>query len=139
MSFSYSEDLTTPLYRVRHMLGDVKPPGYRSDETITALLSEYPENQVVMILAESLANEFAMMPSNLSSPEGSIMWADRVKSLKDLSTRLRLEIDEGIVEAASDKLRTFAPVRDETVFVPTEYYRPLYPIFFDGKGNYGWD
>lgn len=139
MAFSYDVNLGNPLSRVRHMLGDTEAPGYRSDETINALLADYPENETVMYLADSLASEFAMAPSNLSSPEGSITWNDRVKALKDLSTRLRLEIQTGIVEAAEDKLRSFGPSRDLGSFETTEYYRPLYPIFFDREGNYKWD
>jgi hypothetical protein len=134
MAFSYSDNLTTPLYRVRHMLGDVTEPGYRSDETILALLDDYAENETVMILADSLANEFAMRPSNMSSPDGSMTWGDRVKRLQELSTRLRLEVQEGVLEAAQDKLRSFAPVRAGMVYETTEYYRP--PIFFDTKGQF---
>jgi hypothetical protein len=139
MAFSYDETLPTALDRVRHTLGDVTSPGYRPNETIEALLATYPENQTVMILADSLASEFAMKPSNLSSPDGSITWGERVDQLTQLATRLRLEIEEGVVVAAQDKLRSFAPVREGTPLQQTEYYRPLYPIFFDRDGNYKWD
>lgn len=136
MSFSYDPNLTNAISRVRHTLGDVAEPGYRSDETITALLAEYPENQVTMILADSLASEFAMQPSNMSSPDGSMTWGDRVKGLQQLATRLRLEIDESVVEAAKDKLRSFVPVRaDAEPFTLSEYARP--PIFFNTHGE--WD
>jgi hypothetical protein len=139
MAFSYDLNLTNPISRVRHMLGDVTSPGFRSDETITALLADYPENQTTMILADSLASEFAMKPTNMTSPEGSLTWGDRVRSLKELATRLRLEIEEGVVSAAADKLRSFAPVRDETEYLLTEYNRPLFPIFFNREGDFWWD
>lgn len=134
MSFTYDPNLTNPISRVRHMLGDVTAPGFRSDETITALLADYPENQTVMILADSLASEFSMMPSNLSSSDGSLTYGDRVRGLQELATRLRLEVNVGTLEAAQDKLRSFAPVREQTLIASTEYLRP--PIFFDRSGTF---
>lgn len=138
MGFTYNEQLTNPVSRVRHMLGDTKAPGYRSDETISALLAEYPENETTMLLAESLASEFAMRPSQVSSPDGSLTWGERVKQLQELANRLRLEVDISVVAAATDKLRSFAPVRDLGDIQPTEYNRPLFPIFFNRDGEYWW-
>lgn len=135
MSFTYDPNLTNPISRVRHMLGDVNSPGFRSDETITALLADYPENHTVMILADSLASEFAMQPSNLASPDGSLSYGERVKGLRQLATQLRLEIDTSIVEAAQDKLRSFSPVRDEPIVEYVEYGR--FPVFFNSRGE--WD
>jgi hypothetical protein len=138
MTFSYNQDLPTPLDRVRHMLGDVSAPGYRSNETITALLSEHSEPLTAMYLADSLAAEFAMKPSSLSGPDGSITWGDRVLALQALSKRLKLEIDEEIVDKAKDKLRSFAPSRETVEIDASEYRRPLAPQFFDRNGNYWW-
>lgn len=135
MAFSYDPNLTNPISRVRLMLGDVTAPGFRSDETITSLLADYPENQTTMILADSLASEFSMQPSSLASPDGSMTFADRVNGLRALASRLRLEVEEGIVVAAVDKLRSFAPVRDQVEYGMSEYARP--PIFFNTNGE--WD
>lgn len=137
MACTYTGNLDTPLDRVRHMLGDTSQQCVRSDATILALLEEHPENETVMYLADSMAAEFAMKPSSLSSPDGSMSWADRVRQLQTLADRLRMEIDEGIVEAAQDKLRSFAPIRADYDDPGTsEYFR--YPMFFTRNGEYAW-
>lgn len=137
MACTYTGTLTSPLDRVRHMLGDTSSNCVRSDATIIALLEDYPENETVMLLADSMASEFAMKPSSVSSPDGSMSWGDRVSQLRNLADRLRLEITEGIVEAAQDKLRSFAPARADYDDPGTsEYFR--YPMFFDRQGNYDW-
>lgn len=135
MSFTYNPDLPTPKDRVRHSLGDVSEPGYRSDETINALLAEYSETRTTVILADSLAAEFAMLPSSLSGPDGSITWGDRVVALQNLAKRLQLEADEDLINKATDKLRSFAPVRAGTPDEDPEYRR-TWPIFFDRGGNF---
>ena len=128
---SYNPALITPLDRVRHLIGDTQAPWLRDDTTILSLLATNSETGTVAILAEGLASEFALQPSNVSIPGGpGLTWGDRVKRLSDLAGRMRAVEIAASNAVTTARLGSFAPVRGEPVDVVPEYQRPL--LYFPG-------
>lgn len=123
MTFTYNPELVTPLDRMRFTLGDIYVPELRPNESYAALLLTYSEPVATMLMAESLASEYAQNPSSVSVGGVSVSYASLVSNWQAIAKRIRDEVAAG--GGGSGDVTGFASVvverfpRDDS-----EYRRP---------------
>lgn len=103
--FSYNPELATSLDRVRFALGDTAAPGLIPDETIASLIASHTttttttaadgaetttstidEEAVIRDAARGLAAQYANKPSEISTANGRIAWAERISQWNKIAT-----------------------------------------------------
>lgn len=114
MAWTYDASLPSAKDRVRLALGDTNTANQlRSDETINALITAYGEAAAAAQLADGLAAQFAQKPDSIGMDGLTISWRERVRTWRELGSRLHGQI---VAVAAS-----IAATRGETA--DAEYRR----------------
>ena len=91
---SYDANLPTARDRIRHRLGDIYEPPLRPDIEYDALLSQHSETRALMLMAESLASEYAQNPSSASVGGVSISYASLVSNWQAIAKAAKQALDE---------------------------------------------
>lgn len=86
---AYDSTLPTPRDRIRHRLGDIFSPPLREDVEYDALLSQFNETEALILMAESLASEYAQNPSSTSIGGVSVSYSSLVSNWQAIAKTAR--------------------------------------------------
>lgn len=117
---SYDPTLPTEKDRLRQIVGDVSIPELRTDDEYEAVLSSYPFTYAVVVICESLASQYAVLPDEYDE-QGRIRvsWRNRGASWLEIAKRYR---NEQTAPPANAPQRN--PVEIGTLNVNQAGYRP---------------
>lgn len=88
MAFTYNDNRSDALSRVRAGVGDIVSPGLLPDATYTAVLVEQADNEAAAIraLAAALAARYAIEPDSISDDGTTLTWRERVDQWNLIAT-----------------------------------------------------
>lgn len=130
MAATYDNTLPTAKDRIRHQVADTDMANpLRPDEEYLAALANAgsatnAEALATLAMAQSLASEYAQLPTTISDDGTALSWSDRVKTWLALVSRIEGEVAAAKLDTSvNNKLKTVRARRRDDCDIYSEYYR----------------
>lgn len=129
---SFDPNLVSPRDRIRHRLGDIYEPPLRQDVEYDALITRYSETEALLLMAESLASEYAQNPSSVSVGGVSVSYSALVSNWQAIAKSAREALDQ-IGRESSTMVSGIVERAGMNTFDTSEYFRD--PAGLDRDGS----